>query len=177
MIFYLLVGFFLSPISFFAGRYDENNLSVEKAAAASRIDDSSLLIETNRVRESKGLLEVNSALQRAAQNKAEDMVEKEYFSHMTPSGKTPWQWIDEMGYEYSSAGENLAVNFDTSEGVVDGWMNSESHKRNIMNEKFTDVGIGIAKGKYEGQDALYVVELYGQPKQEILRSFFEEFIQ
>jgi uncharacterized protein YkwD len=109
----------------------------------------------------------NLALQKAAQNKAEDMAKKEYFSHLSPEGKTPWYWIERSNYKYSSAGENLAAKFSDPEILVSRWMDSQAHRENILNSNFEDFGIGIAKGAYEGRKTLYVVEMYGQAQKNI----------
>jgi len=108
-------------------------------------------------------LTVNSRLQKAAQLKALDMATRGYFSHNTPEGQTPWYWLDLVGYNYASAGENLAVNFDDSSDVDLAWMNSPSHRENILNKKYTEIGIATAKGMYQGQEAVFVVQFFGKP--------------
>lgn len=110
-----------------------------------------------------GQLSVNPLLERAAEMKAEDMAARGYFSHDTPDGLAPWYWLEEVGYSFSYAGENLAVNFVDSEDVVDAWMKSLSHKENILNKHFTEIGIGIAKGKYEGRETFFVAQFFGRP--------------
>lgn len=114
-------------------------------------------------------LKVNPVLVKAAQNKADDMAAKGYFSHVTPEGKTPWQWISEAGYNYVYAGENLAVNFTESEDVNKAWLNSPTHRANIVNTKFTEIGIATAEGLYNGRKATYVVQMFGTP---ISKTFF-----
>lgn len=109
------------------------------------------------------VLKSNELLTHAAQLKAEDMVARGYFSHQGPEGETPWTWLEKIGYDYISAGENLAVNFTESEDMVSAWMNSESHKQNIISGRFTEIGIGIAKGLYEGREAIFVVQFFGKP--------------
>lgn len=121
---------------------------------------------TNRSRAESGesALKTNSVLARAAQMKAEDMARRGYFSHTGPGGEEPWAWFDRAGYEFSHAGENLAINFVDSEDVVRAWMRSETHKQNILNGSFSEIGIGVAKGEYEGRDAIFVVQFFGTPK-------------
>ena len=133
------------------------------------ISENALSYFTNKQRTEHGLLALrnNFALQKAAQNKAEDMAKKEYFSHLSPEGKTPWYWIEKSSYNYSSAGENLAAKFSDPEILVSRWMDSQAHRENILNSNFEDFGIGIAKGNYEGKKTLYVVEMYGQAKKNI----------
>jgi len=118
----------------------------------------------NRAEESLTPLIVNQTLNEAAQLKADDMANKGYFAHTSPEGLTPWHWFDKAGYSFYYAGENLAVNFIDSKDVVNAWMNSPSHRANIVNYNFTEIGIGIAKGQYKGSEAVFVVQMFGKPR-------------
>lgn len=109
------------------------------------------------------LLEISPKLQKAAQLKANDMAKRGYFSHYTPEGNPPWYWLDQVEYDYRSAGENLAVNFTESTDVDKAWMNSPKHRENILNKKYTEVGIATAKGLYKGEEATFVVQFFGKP--------------
>jgi hypothetical protein len=95
--------------------------------------------------------------------KAEDMAAKGYFAHESPEGLTPWYWFKEAGYQYAYAGENLAVHFTDSTAVVDAWLKSPAHRANVMNGNYTEIGIGTAKGTFEGVDTVFVVQLFGTP--------------
>ncbi|MEK7612857.1 MAG: CAP domain-containing protein [Patescibacteria group bacterium] len=106
----------------------------------------------------------NPLLDAAAQAKAEDMAAKGYFSHNGPDGMLPWQWIRGVGYAYQTAGENLAVRFTDSSEVVRAWMESPTHRANIVKEKYTEIGIGVAVGIFEGERATYVVQFFATPK-------------
>jgi hypothetical protein len=108
-------------------------------------------------------LKENSLLVKAAQAKAEDMAKNGYFAHTSPEGKTPWYWLKEVGYSYKSAGENLAVNFFDSEDVSRAWMNSPTHRANIVKKEYTEIGIGIANGKYQGRNTVFVAQFFGTP--------------
>jgi uncharacterized protein YkwD len=121
---------------------------------------------TNQERQLLGLgeLKINEALRKAAQDKADDMAQKGYFAHQSPDGKNPWYWIDQTGYTYKAAGENLAVNFDYSKDVVNAWMNSPTHRANIVKAKYQEIGIGIAEGFYQGRPTVFVVQMFGTPK-------------
>lgn len=136
-------------------------------AQASEITQGSVLDLTNKVRIAEGLggLQYNATLQKAAQAKADDMAARKYFSHTTPDGKTPWTFFEAAGYVYQSAGENLAVHFADVEPLQDAWMNSPGHRANIMSPKYTEMGVGIARGEYEGYESVFVVELFGLPSQ------------
>ncbi len=124
-----------------------------------------LVDQTNdqRVDSALGVLRTNPVLERAAQAKANDMAAKGYFSHNTPDGKDPWYWFKEAGYTFTYAGENLAVNFTESTDVTRAWMNSPNHRANIVSDHFTEVGIAIAQGIYNGKEATFVVQLFGTP--------------
>jgi uncharacterized protein YkwD len=109
------------------------------------------------------ILRVNSDLRAAAQLKANDMVKNGYFAHYSPDGKSPWYWMDEVGYAYLAAGENLAVAFSESDDVVQAWMNSPKHRENILNPKYSEIGVAMAHGQYMGESSVYVVELMAKP--------------
>jgi hypothetical protein len=117
----------------------------------------------NRITGELGKLTVNPLLEKAAQLKANDMAEKGYFAHNAPDGKTPWFWFREVGYDYAAAGENLAVNFTDSKDVTDAWMRSPTHRANILNGNYTEVGIATAQGTYKGKNAIFVVQEFGRP--------------
>jgi uncharacterized protein YkwD len=121
------------------------------------------LTNQNRTAANVSELKVNALLEKAAQMKADDMAAKSYFAHNTPEGKTPWYWFKEAGYNYVYAGENLAVNFQDSEDVEKAWMNSRGHFLNIMNPKFTEIGIATSTGIYKGRTAIFVVQMFGKP--------------
>lgn len=105
----------------------------------------------------------SSVLDAAATLKAEDMARNGYFSHDSPTGITPWHWFAEVNYPFVHAGENLAVYFTDSSEVVDAWMNSPSHRANIVDSDYREIGIGVARGSYKGYDTIYVVQLFGTP--------------
>lgn len=120
---------------------------------------------TNVARAENGLPTVtrNAVLDAAAQASAEDMAAKGYFSHKTPDGRDPWYWLDQAGYKYSYAGQNLAVNFTDSENVQTAWLASPTHKENIMKPQYTEVGFGTANGYYQGYETTFVVEFFATP--------------
>ncbi|MFA5348894.1 MAG: CAP domain-containing protein [Candidatus Paceibacterota bacterium] len=120
------------------------------------------LTNTARQEHSLHILKPNFLLEQAAQLKANDMAQKGYFSHNSPEGTTPWHWFDEVGYPYTYAGENLAVNFSDSGVLHQAWLDSPSHKANIVNANFTEIGIGTATGMYKEREAVFVVQLFGR---------------
>ncbi|MDP1689681.1 MAG: CAP domain-containing protein [bacterium] len=124
-----------------------------------------LVALTNQDRAVQGLAGVteNALLNKAAQAAAEDMAANGYFAHVSPDGKDPWYWLNQAGYKYSYAGENLAVNFTDSENVQTAWMESPTHRANIMKREYTQVGFGTANGIYEGKETTFVVEFFASP--------------
>ncbi len=124
-----------------------------------------LIDQTNEKRgeEHLGTLAYNIQLEDAAKMKADDMAAKGYFAHNSPDGKTPWDWIDKAHYDFSAAGENLAVNFVDSKDVTEAWMHSPSHRANIVNPNYTEIGIATAQGVYKGRTAIFVVQMFGRP--------------
>lgn len=109
-------------------------------------------------------------LDAAAQMKAEHMARNQYFSHYAPDGTSPWYWFDRAGYVYAHAGENLAVHFTDSDEVVKAWMKSPTHRANIVNGVYTEIGVGTAKGTFDGYNTVFVVQLFGTPAQTPIQS-------
>jgi uncharacterized protein YkwD len=136
-------------------------------AYATQVNSSTLLESTNQQRSSNGQkkLGTNQQLARAAQAKAEDMAKRNYWSHNTPDGDEPWLFIDQTGYAYQKAGENLAYGFGSSGEAVAGWMNSPSHKDNMLDPSYSEVGFGIANANnyQENGPETIIVAMYGMP--------------
>lgn len=133
--------------------------------AASNIAVGELFEKTNQERQKGGLVELslNEALTRAAELKASDMFEHNYWAHISPTGIEPWEWFYQTGYTYETAGENLAKNYPNATATVAAWMASEKHRANIMNERYVDVGFAVVDGQLEGQETTLIVALYGSP--------------
>lgn len=122
-----------------------------------------LLEGTNAKRKEAGLapLVLDQRLSRAAALKAQDMFSDNYWAHNSPNGKTPWTFISMAGYHYRVAGENLAKNFSVSNGVVDAWMASPTHKDNIMRTDYKDIGFAVVNGQIGGEETTLVVQMFG----------------
>lgn len=120
----------------------------------------------NAERKTLGLpeLRANPVLDKAAMLKAKDMLAKDYFSHQSPDGVSPWSWFKTVGYRYNTAGENLAIGFVDSEEVYKAWMNSPSHKANILNQNFQETGVAVLQGEFNGNTTTIVVNLFGKPQ-------------
>jgi len=122
-----------------------------------------LLEITNQKRAENGLtsLTLNDQLNQAAAGKASDMFGNNYWAHVSPAGKTPWDFILGAGYRYVYAGENLAKDFQDAGGVVDAWMNSPTHKENLLQPKYQEVGFAVVNGRLEGEETTLVVQMFG----------------
>ncbi len=127
------------------------------------ITKEALVSLTNQERKSLGLgeLQSNLLLDQAAMLKAQDMLNFDYFSHNSPEGKTPWYWIKLTGYNYQKAGENLAIGFVDGEEVMQAWEDSPSHLANLINPGYKEIGIGVARGDFQGQQITVVVQMFG----------------
>ncbi len=130
---------------------------------SSSIDQKKIIELTNAQRQRLGLSQVleNSALDKAAQLKAQNMLTENYWAHFAPSGKTPWDFMLGSGYKFTFAGENLAKNFYKSEDVVVAWMASPTHKDNLLNPKYKDIGIAVVDGVLNGQKTTLIVQMFG----------------
>lgn len=120
---------------------------------------------TNNERLSLGLptLHFNSTLSQSAQNKAKDMFKNNYWAHNSPQGKTPWDFFKSVDYKYSTAGENLAKDFYDTDSLMKAWMNSPTHKDNIVNNQYQEIGIGVVNGVLNGVKTTLVVQHFGTP--------------
>ena len=142
-----------------------NLILVKQSSLFADISAQRVLALTNEVRQQYNLpiVQEDSLLDKAAQEKAQDMLENKYFDHNSPTGLTPWHWFDEVGYDYYYAGENLAMNFLDSEEVINGWLNSPAHKENLLNKDYKDIGIAVLSGDFnnEGINRILVVQMFG----------------
>jgi len=136
------------------------------ASLAALVRPSTVFSLSNQERKDEGVpqLSLNPLLMRAAQLKAEDMAEEAYYAHVSPQGETPMHWLDTVGYKYQYVGENLTANILDEGEVVSAWMGSPGHRRNLLDPKFTQMGVGVAEGTYKGREALFVVQMLATPK-------------
>jgi uncharacterized protein YkwD len=132
---------------------------------ASNISPTQIVEMTNSKRSSAGLspLTVNEQLNQAALAKANHMFANDYWAHVAPDGTNPWTFIRNAGYAYSVAGENLARDFADAGSIVDAWMNSETHRANIVHQKYSEIGIAVVDGKLGGVETTLVVQMFGNP--------------
>lgn len=134
-------------------------------ALAAPITKDIIINFTNNERSAKNLqvLNENQILDNVAAKKAKDILEKQYFAHTNPEGKPFYKWVEESGYNYNYAGENLAIDFEKSEEIIKAWMESPDHRDNILNNNYTEIGIGVASGIFEDHPSTIVVQIFGQP--------------
>jgi uncharacterized protein YkwD len=125
------------------------------------------VINRERVKRDLSTLAVNDSLNNAAQKKAEDMATKSYFSHISPIDGKQWKsFIQESGYEYKEAGENLANGYDNVEEMTTAWLDSPSHRENLLNPSVDETGFGIKYGLLDGYPTVFVVQMFGQQQTE-----------
>ena len=141
--------------------------TISKTSFFADIAKIALLELVNLERKAKNLLPLseNQTLNQSAYLKAKDILEKDYFAHWSPDGKSPWYWFKVSGYDFQFAGENLAIGFLDSKEVFDAWMNSPSHRQNILNPNYQEIGIAVLKGDFQGKEVYVVVQHFGKPKE------------
>ncbi len=121
---------------------------------------------TNIERQKRGLpvLQESSKLNQSADLKTEDMLNLQYFSHLSPTGKGVKYLAERVGYDYLFLGENLARgNFKDDQDLVESWMRSLGHRENILNPDFAEIGISIQKGEFKGKETWLAVQHFGLP--------------
>ncbi len=151
-LFAIVLGIFLCP----------------KTALMASITPERIISLTNAERNRAGLDSLYSSdrLTQAANAKAQAILDSQTFDH-TINGKKFSSWIKATGYQYYLVGENLAMDFITAEGVTKAWLASPEHRANILNDEYNETGVGVAEGKFAGQNTIIVVQLFGDP---IIRS-------
>ena len=129
----------------------------------SDITSEQLLLLTNQKRQENGLppLSLNQQLSNAAAGKANNMFAENYWAHNSPDGKTPWVFIKGAGYNYIYAGENLARGFTNASDVVNAWMASPEHRKNMLSANYQNVGYAVETGTLSGENTVLVVEMLG----------------
>ncbi len=132
---------------------------------ASDISVDQVVAQTNTQRRTAGLGAVvfNQQLAQAAQAKAKDMFAKQYWAHTSPAGREPWDFMKDVGYTYRRAGENLARDFMVTPEMIDAWMASPTHRANILNGGFSEIGVAVVNGSLEGVETTLVVQMFGAP--------------
>lgn len=145
--------------------YGNNTDTVQPVAGPLSI--AGIIASTNSERTSRmtSALSENSQLNVSAKMKADDILARQYFEHTAPDGKTVSDLINDAGYIYVRVGENLALgNFKDDADVVKAWMNSPGHRANILDSRYTEIGVGVALGMYDGHTVVVAVQHFGRPR-------------
>ncbi len=130
------------------------------------LDSKKILSWTNFYREKEDIasLTENETLNQAAQKKLEDMFQRQYFEHVSPDGKNAGDIVSGLGYQYLRVGENLAMgNFKDEKDLVDAWIASPGHRENILNSKFTEIGVAAKSGTFQGNETFLSVQVFASP--------------
>ncbi|MFA6197795.1 MAG: CAP domain-containing protein [Patescibacteria group bacterium] len=124
---------------------------------------SDIIYLTNRTRLQNGLnaLVTNPALTLAAQDKAADMLNRDYFDHTSPDGRQPWDFIQAEDYQYTYAGENLALDFLDASTMFQGWMSSPTHRANILFPDYQEIGVATYSRVTNGTIKVVAVQMFG----------------
>ncbi len=131
--------------------YPGQKLTIPEQNKAVTSYESEVVRLVNEVRSQNGLkpLTEDWELSRVARYKSQDMHDKGYFSHTSPTYGTPFQMMKSFGLTYRTAGENIAYGYATPQKVMEGWMNSSGHRANILNASYTRIGVGyVPSGNY-----------------------------
>ena len=132
-------------------------------ALASEVNKNSIiqLVNQSRTENNVQVLNENEILDKVAQDKLDDMLKNNYFAHTSPAGITPWHWFDKNGYDYRYAGENLALGFSSVENEHKAWMESPTHKKNILNPNYEEIGVAVGRGSIDGGIVTVAVQEFG----------------
>jgi uncharacterized protein YkwD len=145
------LGVLLLAITILTGfSHSFSSLSMEKVLS---------LVNADRARMGLAALDLNPTLNLAAFAHAEDMISHHYFAHTSPQGLNPWDWIKSEGYNYAYAGENLGLGYSDAKSLENSWMNSATHRANILSPNYRDMGVAVIKSN----DSTLVVQMFGSP--------------
>lgn len=157
----LIVAFILGVFQIALRAIPSSNQSVLGYAA--QISTTDVIRFTNEKRAAAGLPPVtfNQTLTDAAKEKAQYMIDHDFWAHVAPDGTEPWLFFQKHGYKYRYAGENLARDFSNASSAVDAWMASPTHRDNMLSSKYKDIGVAVVEGDLSGSDTTIVVQLFG----------------
>lgn len=121
------------------------------------------VLNQDRIKYDLSPLSANAKLAEAARAKAQDILKHSYFAHTSPAGIQPWDFIKNADFTYSFAGENLALNYTSAFELQNDFMNSAAHRENLLSPLFSDIGIAVMEGIYQGKRAVITVQMFGSP--------------
>lgn len=143
-----------------------NNLLTTKNSDV-RLSKDNIILLTNKYRKENGNLKAlteNQKLNLSAEKKLQDMFNNQYFEHKSLDGKGVEDLAESVNYKYILIGENLAMgNFKNDESLLNAWVESKGHRENIVNSHYTQIGVAVGKGKFEGKDIWMAVQHFGTP--------------
>lgn len=128
------------------------------------LEKEALVRLTNEARSANGLTELtgNPLLDTVAEERARDMLDKQYFAHVSPTGEGASDVAQRTGYPYKVIAENIAKgSFLTNQKLIDGWMQSPGHRKNILSPEVREIGISILKGTMQGEETWVGVQIFG----------------
>lgn len=142
---------------------DESSIPLTAAVSSDPIAPNVIetLVNERRTIEGKKPLTTNTELRESACAKADHMLANDYWDHISPEGVTPWTFIKKAGYDYKEAGENLARGFKDDTKLVQAWMDSPTHRANVLDSRFTEQGICERDGTLGGKATRLVVQQLG----------------
>jgi hypothetical protein len=120
-------------------------------------------VNEERAKQNLPTLKVDQKLMEASKNKVDDMIANNYFAHISPIDGKKWStFIRGSGYDYVEAGENLANGFDNVPDLVTAWMNSPTHRDNILNPDVDETGLAVKSGFLDGYPTIFVAQAFGK---------------
>jgi len=169
-----LIGYFPSLENVFkknggfsqGGIWSPGPLVKERDVQTRELTVRGIIDETNkeRTKNNRGELVENNTLNQVAEIKLDDMFENQYFAHISPDGVGVGDIAKDLMYEYITVGDNLALgNFNGDDDVVNEWMMSPGHRRNILNDSYQEIGVAAKEGQYEGRDVWMAVQVFAMP--------------
>jgi uncharacterized protein YkwD len=163
---------YFAPSPLISKTSDVKNETKDETKPKTYLTNEGILKWTNFYRNQNGLKPLNSnpLLDKIATMRAKDMFEKQYFSHYSPQNIGVPQIAEQVGYEYIAIGENIALgNFKDDKDLVSAWMSSPGHRENILNSKYTEIGIAVLYNKFkdekmEKEENVWIaVQIFGKP--------------
>lgn len=155
-------GLVLSQVMMGVGYYSGPGITSETPEVMNK----NIIMYTNEQRSKLQLsaLTENQKLDEAAKVKLDDMFKGNYWEHISPSGVQAWDFMKSVGYTYQYAGENLARGYYNSASTVNAWMNSQTHKDNLLNPNYSEIGVAVGSGQINQKPVTLVVQLFGKPQ-------------
>ena len=143
-----------------------------KSAGEGNLTSETVVTVLNQDREHYGLspLSTNAKLELAAQAKARHILSNDYFAHISPNGVQPWDFLKAAGIRYEFAGENLAINYTNPYDLEEDFLDSDSHRENLLSPIFSDIGVAVVSGTFQGKPAIITVQMFAKPLKQLSRN-------